>query len=219
MPSADLILPFLLCAVAAYIIGSISFSIIVTGFFAGTDVRNHGSGNAGTTNVLRTAGKLPAILTFVGDVLKAVAAIGFAIFIFYIFGSVSVDSLTIRLVAGIFCVIGHIFPIFFGFRGGKGVATAAGVVLMVSWQSFLIVIGIFVLLVLITRIVSLSAIIAAAVLPFTVWCYLWLTHNSFLVLNTLLITIVAVILIVKHRANIKRLIKGVEPKLGQKKSE
>lgn len=234
MPGPDTLLPFLLTAVASYIIGSISFSIIFTRIFAKTDVRKHGSGNAGTTNVLRTAGKLPAALTFLGDFLKCIAAIGFGIFIFTqigalstnggfiqnLFGNANVEVVFIKFTAGLFCMEGHIFPLFFGFRGGKGVVSTAALMLMINWQVFLIAIGIFILMVLITKIVSLSVLTAAVSLPVATF-FLTLAAKDgtlYLAANTLLAGAMTLILFITHRANIKRLVAGNESRISQKKA-
>jgi glycerol-3-phosphate acyltransferase PlsY len=230
MPGPDILLPFLLTAVAAYIIGSVSFSIIFTKIFAKTDVRLHGSGNAGTTNVLRTAGKLPAALTFLGDFLKCVGAICVGLFIFRVFGdlntnisfisalfkSPNMEVLFIKFVAGLFCMTGHIFPLYFGFKGGKGVVTTSALVLMISWQVFLIGVGLFIVLLLITKIVSASVLIASISLPVATFVITLTTKSGYVVPNTLLAAAMTMILFITHRANIKRLLSGSEPRIGKK---
>ena len=216
MPFSDILLPFLLTAVAAYIIGSISFSIIITRIFAKTDVREHGSGNAGTTNVLRTAGKLPAALTFLFDFLKCVAAIYFGLFLFQLFNPQNIDATVIKFVAGLFCLLGHIYPLYFGFRGGKGVVTTAALIFMISWQCFLIAISIFILMALLTRLVSLSTIVAASSLPVTMYIVMWLTKNEYRIVNTFFALVMTIILIIMHRSNIRRLLNGTEHKIGEK---
>lgn len=230
MPGSDIVLPIVLTAVAAYLLGSISFSIILTRCFAKTDVREHGSGNAGTTNVLRTAGARAAALTFVGDFLKCVAAICFGVFIFrffsgsnesmsifnILFGGTDVQLTFVKFIAGVFCMLGHIFPVYFDFRGGKGVVTTCALMLMISWQCFLIAIGIFLLMMLITRIVSLSVITAAVSLPVSACVTATLMHSGYALVNTLMAAFMAGILIVMHRSNIKRLLAGKEPRIGRK---
>jgi glycerol-3-phosphate acyltransferase PlsY len=216
MPFSDILLPFLLTAVAAYIIGSISFSIITTRIFAKTDVREHGSGNAGTTNVLRTAGKLPAALTFLFDFLKCVAAIYFGLFLFQLFNPQNIDATVIKFVAGLFCLLGHIYPLYFGFRGGKGVVTTAALIFMICWQCFLIAISIFILMALLTRLVSLSTIVAASSLPVTMYIVMWLTKNEYRIVNTFFALVMTIILIIMHRSNICRLLNGTEHKIGEK---
>ena len=127
---------YILMTVIAYLIGSISFSVIISKKMAGFDVREKGSGNAGSTNVLRTVGKKAAAITLICDVLKGVIAILIAMIIGNIFKNV--DKELIVQIAGIAVVLGHTFPIFFGFKGGKGVATSLGVLLMSNWQIGLI---------------------------------------------------------------------------------
>lgn len=209
----EIIISYVLSAAAAYLLGSISFSIIITRLFAGTDVRAHGSGNAGTTNVLRTAGKLPAILTFAGDILKCIAAILFAMLLADLFHLSGDYSQYIKYTTGILCIIGHIYPIYFGFRGGKGVAPTAAVILMLDWRCFLIGIGIFILMVLIFRIVSLSSITAAVSVPITTFIFQTADRQPYTVVDTLLVTVIVLIIISKHHANISRLIKGTEPRI------
>ena len=123
-----------LVAVLSYLIGSVSFSVIFTKKFAGFDVRQKGSQNAGSTNVLRTAGKKLAILTLICDILKGVIAIAIAILIGLIVKADDITKARLVEVAGIFVVIGHTFPVFFEFKGGKGVATALGVLLIINWK-------------------------------------------------------------------------------------
>jgi glycerol-3-phosphate acyltransferase PlsY len=125
---------YITVAIAAYLIGSISFSVIFTKRIAGFDVRERGSGNAGSTNVLRTAGKSVAFLTLICDILKGIVAIGIGILIGEIAKADDNTRAVLIQIAGICAIIGHTFPIFFGFRGGKGVATALGVLLIVNWQ-------------------------------------------------------------------------------------
>ena len=127
---------YIIIAIIAYAIGSISFSVILSKKMAGFDVREKGSGNAGSTNVLRTVGKKAAILTLICDILKGVVSILIAILIGNIVGDI--DKALLVQIASIAVVIGHTFPIFFGFKGGKGVATSLGVLLMVNWQIGLI---------------------------------------------------------------------------------
>lgn len=211
MPAADSVLPFLLTAVAAYLIGSVDFSIITTRLFARTDVRQHGSGNAGTTNVLRTAGKLPAALTFVGDFCKCVIAVLVGRFLFHFFGTTAMAPAYITGTAGIFCILGHIFPLFFGFRGGKGVATTAGLALMVDWRGFIVGMSLFVILVLVTRIVSLSALIAVGSMPFVVYGFLGFRGPAAGLPDAAVMLVAAVFIFMKHHANIKRLLAHAEP--------
>lgn len=217
MTTPEILLPLFLVAIAAYLIGSVSFSIIFTRLFTGKDVRDQGSGNAGATNTLRAAGKLPALLTFAGDFLKCVAAILLAQFILVLFGGAVLDMMFIAFVAGIFCILGHIYPIFFGFRGGKAVASTGALVLMVDWRLFLVAFLVFAAVFAVTRIVSISSIIGVLSVPFTTYVVATARHQYFVWPDTLFAVIVAGILIYKHRANIQRLRNGTEPKIGGKK--
>lgn len=213
MTIPEILLPLFLVAIASYLIGSVSFSIIFTRIFTGRDVRNYGSGNAGTTNVLRTAGRLPALLTLAGDFLKGVAAVLFAQFIFSFFNGTVSDWISVGFFAGILCMLGHIFPIFFGFRGGKAVASTAAVVLIVDWRVFLIALAVFAVLLICTRIVSLSSMLAAVSVPVTVGIFAAVNQVELGWLDTLLAAVVALIVLYAHRSNIKRLREGKEPAL------
>ena len=127
---------YIIVAIIAYLIGSISFSVIISKKMAGFDVREKGSGNAGTTNVLRSVGKKAAVITLICDVLKGVVAILLALLAGVIFKDL--DKALLVQLAGVFVIIGHTFPIFFKFKGGKGIATSLGVLLMINWQIGLI---------------------------------------------------------------------------------
>lgn len=208
----NIILAYALSAVAAYLLGSIDFSIIITKGFTGTDVRKHGSGNAGATNVLRTAGKLPAILTFAGDFLKCVAAILMSVLIARLFRLDGEFSQYIKYTTGILCMIGHIFPLYFGFKGGKGVTAAAAIMLMLDWRCFCIGIGIFIIVVLTIRIVSLGSLLASASIPITTLIFQIADNQKYAVTDTLLVAVITAIIFIRHRANIVRLFKGTEPR-------
>ena len=210
----------IISGIIAYLLGGISFSIIFTKKFAGFDVRQKGSGNAGSTNVLRTAGKKPAILTLICDILKGVIAIFIAYLIGRIFNFDIQSSAMLVQIAGICVVIGHTFPVFFGFKGGKGVATALGVLLVTNWQIGLICLVFALVLMALTRIVALGSIAAAILFP--VLCF-FITNNylvgdsstrmSYLVFGI----IMAVIVIFNHRSNIQRMASGKENRLIFKK--
>ena len=220
-------------AIISYLLGSISFAVIFTNHYAHTDVRQHGSGNAGMTNVLRTAGKKPAILTFICDFLKGAVAAGLGKYAIVpvlsnVFGvdiSGVVDPLYFAYLAGLFSIIGHIFPIFFGFKGGKGVATTAGIFVTLDWRVGLIAMGLFVVIVLISGIVSIGSVISAATLPFTTYFFYDTTQTfSFELFGlpqhiviTIFSAIFAIIVFVKHIDNMKRLVKGEEKKIFHKK--
>ena len=208
-------LSYIIVAIAAYLIGSISFSVIISKKFAGFDVREKGSGNAGATNMLRSVGKKAAVLTLICDVLKGVVAILFAIIV----GAIAKNSDKALLVqiAGILVVIGHTFLIFFGFKGGKGVATSLGVVLMTNWKIGLICLVFALVLMALTRMVSMGSVGAAVLFPvltlFIHTNYTISEGSSYLIYSIILALIVAF----NHRSNIQRILSGTENKLSFKK--
>lgn len=207
---------YIIVAVIAYLLGSISFSVIISKKMAGFDVRQKGSGNAGTTNVLRTVGKKAAIITLIGDVLKGVIAILVAFLVGKWFSGLD-NALLIQL-AGIFVILGHTFPVFFKFKGGKGIATALGVLLMTNWQIGLICLVFALILMALTRMVSVGSIAAAILFPVLVMFigenYIVPANNwSYLVYSI----IIALLVIFNHRTNIKRIFSGTENKLSFKK--
>lgn len=202
--------------IISYLIGSISSAIIISKIISGKDIREEGSGNAGATNMLRVHGKLAGALTLIIDVLKGVIAVLVAIFFNwiltkYVQGSGIWNGNLIYL-AGLFVVIGHDFPVFFKFRGGKGVATSLGVILMLNWQIGLIVLVGALLVMIISRYVSLGSIIAAILYPVLILGYM-LGKSEFNVINMVSAICMAALLIFKHHANISRLRKGTENKL------
>lgn len=210
---------YIIMAIIAYVIGSISFSVIISKKMAGFDVREKGSGNAGSTNVLRSVGKKAAVLTLVCDVLKGVIAIGIAVAI----GNI-VDNLNKELlvqIAGIAVVLGHTFPVFFGFKGGKGVATSLGVLLISNWQIGLICLVFALVLMALTRIVSLGSCAADVLYPvltlFINEHYTVLTEGKDGKAYLIYSIILAIIVLYNHRSNIKRLLNGTENKLNFKK--
>ncbi|MBR3325108.1 MAG: glycerol-3-phosphate 1-O-acyltransferase PlsY [Clostridia bacterium] len=205
---------FIIVIVASYLIGSISFSVLFTKKFAGFDVRKRGSGNAGSTNVLRTAGKKVAIITLICDILKGVIAVFFAIMIGNMFNVDDHTKATLAEFAGIFVVIGHTFPIFFEFKGGKGVATALGVLLVFNWKIGLICLIFALIIMAITKIVSLGSVSAAILFP--ILCIFIQQnyivegdHFSYIIFGL----IMALIVSFNHRENIKRIMEGKENKL------
>ena len=210
---------YVIMAIIAYLIGSVNFSVIFSKKFAGFDVREKGSGNAGSTNMLRSVGKKAAALTLVCDVLKGVVAIVIAIIV----GNIIQDSNKELLlqIAGIAVVLGHTFPIFFQFKGGKGVATSLGILLMSNWQIGIICLVFALVLMALTRMVSLGSCAAAVLFPvLTLFIndhYTVLTEgkqgSTYLVYSI----IMAIIVLFNHRSNIKRILNGTENKLSFKK--
>ncbi len=207
--------PYIIVAIIAYAIGSINFSVIFSRKFAGFDVREKGSGNAGTTNMLRSVGKGAAALTLVCDILKGIVAIWIAILIGNIVKDFEGQSYLVQI-AAIAVVLGHTFPIFFEFRGGKGVATSLGVLLVTNWQIGLICLIFALVLIAVTRMVSLGAISAAVLFPVLTL----FIHTHYIVDGKgyfLFSIILAIIVCFNHRENIKRIMNGTENKLSLSK--
>ena len=191
----------IIVAIIAYLIGSINFSVIISKKIAGFDVREKGSGNAGSTNMLRSVGKGAAALTLLCDVLKGVVAILIAIGIGNLIKEA--DKGLLVQIAGIAVVIGHTFPIFFGFKGGKGVATSLGILLMTNWQIGLICLVFALVLMALTQMVSLGSCAAAVLFPvltlFIKDHYIVAEGGSYFIYSVIL----AVIVLYNHRSNIK----------------
>ncbi len=200
---------YVLVGLVAYLLGSISFSIIFSKKFAGFDVREKGSKNAGTTNVLRTVGKKAAILTLICDILKGVIAVLFAILASKIWTDVNAEPL--KYLAGLFAIIGHTFPVYYGFKGGKGVATSLGVLLVVNPEIGIICLVFALIIMIATRWVSLGSIMAALLFPILT---VFMVENLYAKAISILI---GLLVIFNHRSNIKRLKNGTENKLSFKK--
>jgi glycerol-3-phosphate acyltransferase PlsY len=204
-------MPILLLAVAAlagYLLGSVNSSIIVGRLLYGKDVREMGSGNAGATNTLRSLGKKAAVLVLVGDVLKGILA---CLIGGWLVGNWPEGVPLGAYVGGFFAVVGHNWPVFFGFRGGKGVLTSAAVLMMMAPLPALCCLGVFILALVLWRTVSLGSILAAATFP--VFVLLFREPVQLIVVGTLL----AVLIILRHTGNIRRLLAGTEPKITDKK--
>ena len=208
---------YIIVSIVAYLLGSISFSVIISKRIAGFDVREKGSGNAGATNMLRTVGKQAALLTLLCDALKGVVAILFAIIVGKIVKNI--DKALLVQLAGIFVVLGHTFPIFFGFKGGKGVATSLGVLLMTNWQIGLICLVFALILMVLTKMVSMGSVGAAILFPVLVLFihtnYTVQEGSGYLIYSIILAIIVAF----NHRKNIQRILNGTENKLSLKKKD
>ena len=203
---------WIIMGIIAYVIGSINFSVILSKKMAGFDLRDKGSGNAGTTNVLRTVGKKAAIITLICDILKGVVAILIAMLV----GKIVQGSNASLLVqcAGVAVILGHTFPIFFKFKGGKGVATSLGVLIMSNWQIGLICLVFALILIALTQMVSVGSIAAAILYPVLT---LFIPQNYIIPGNYLIYSVVlAVIIVFNHRENVKRLLKGTENKISFK---
>jgi glycerol-3-phosphate acyltransferase PlsY len=217
---------FLLATIVilAYLIGSIPNSIIVSKAVKGIDIRDHGSGNAGGTNVMRVLGWKYGVLVILLDALKGVVAVVLVARLHY--GSMPFQNPTpfddftlVQIIAGLAAVIGHIWTIFAGFRGGKGIATALGMLLMIVTIDMLVAIGVFVIVVAVSRYVSLGSIIGAMAVPLTLIFRENVLHVNIPSYNTLLPFVIAVSLLVlyTHRKNVVRILNGSENKLSFKK--
>ncbi len=210
-----LILCFLGSAVVSYLLGSINFAIIVTRIFAHRDIRDYGSGNAGMTNVLRTLGKGPAALTLIGDALKGIVAvfISKALFVYFCYAD---ETIMIGYVAGLFVLLGHIFPLYYHFKGGKGIATSAGVMLVIDPMTFLCSLTAFGVGTWVSKYVSVGSIAASIAYPvFTCIIHIW-RGDPYVLQRTICAVILGCIVILMHRGNIKRLMNGTEKSIKSK---
>lgn len=205
---------YILMAIIAYAIGSISFSVIFSKKMAGFDVREKGSGNAGSTNVLRTVGKKAAVLTLICDILKGIVAILLAILLGYIVKEL--DSALLVQISAIAVIVGHTYPAFFGFKGGKGVATSLGVLLLINWQIGLICLVFALVIMALTRMVSAGSVLAAILFPILT---LFIGKEFFIVQGNYFIfsIIMALIVSFNHRSNISRILDRQENKISFKK--
>ena len=202
---------YIVMAIVAYLIGSINFSVIISERVAGFDVREKGSGNAGSTNVLRSVGKSAAAVTLVCDILKGVVPTLIAIIIGNIMGE-GVDKALLVQISSVAVVIGHTYPIFFQFKGGKGVATSLGILIITNWQIGLICLVFALAIMVLTRMVSLGSIAASVLFPvLTLFIHEhYIVQGNFFVFSV----IMAVIVIFNHRSNLRRILAGTENKLG-----
>jgi len=198
----------LLLGAAAYLLGSVSFAVIVSSAFGLPDPRTYGSGNPGATNVLRTGNKLAAVLTLVGDAGKGALAVGLTVLHT---GESPVSGFDAPL-AGAMAFLGHLYPVFHGFRGGKGVAVAAGVLLSLNLNLGLGTLLTFGIIVLFFRMISLASIIAAAFAVFWAWSLFGLAPI------TPVVAAISLLLVWRHRENFQRIVRGTEPRLGEKKA-
>ena len=224
----------LLAALASYFLGSINSAIIVTWSFHHTDVREHGSGNAGMANAFRTGGVRAAVLTFLGDLVKSVAAVAIGRYLLPLvlihFTGLAVAAphyagvyWTIgecgAYLCGLFCIIGHLYPIYYGFRGGKGIVASAGMMLLVDWHCLAVCLVVFGIVFLATRIASASSIAAAFALPFATFFLFGLSYPHAIynplpmgprLFATLFSVVIMLVLLSSHKDNILRIFKGRE---------
>ena len=205
-----MILCYLLSMIVPYLLGSINTAILVSKHKYGDDIRNHGSGNAGLTNVLRTYGKKAALITLAGDTLKAVVSVAFG----YLFMGYQT-----AYIAALFCMLGHMFPCYYRFKGGKGVLVSAASLLLLDPITLAIELVIFIILVAGTKFVSLGSIMAALLMPLILSRIANMTGNVAVALGlpAIISIIMAVLVVFMHRKNIKRLLNGTENKISFKK--
>ena len=204
----DVSLSLLWLPLAGYLLGSIPFGILLTRLFGGGDIRAAGSGNIGATNVTRVAGPVPGVLTLILDALKGAAAV-------LLVAHFSNNSATWMTASGFAALVGHCFPVWLKFRGGKGVATAAGMFLALCWPAAVCAIFVFVIVVFSFRYVSLGSIAAAAAMPLLIYM-LWVPHFSPHLAPPPSVTMgafaAAMLVVYKHDGNIQRLVEGREPR-------
>jgi glycerol-3-phosphate acyltransferase PlsY len=249
-------IPIVISAIVAYLLGSINTAIIVTKIVTkGGNIKEMGSGNAGFTNVLRSVGKVPAVITIVCDFLKAVVASLLAMGIFALGTKVLASAFDYTIlsvyssylpengmflyehrllnmrtictyIAGYCCILGHMFPIYFKFKGGKGVVAAIGMIAILDWRVFLIILGVFLIIFLLSKIISLGSLICAFLYgPVTFLITYFLDYkqgvNLMSLSDVIIISVIALIagwtVIIKHHENIGRLIRGEEKKIKAKK--
>lgn len=212
-------------AVISYLIGSVNFSIILSKVISGKDIRESGSGNAGATNMLRTYGKKMGVITLLLDVLKGIIVVALACFVAAdllwgdrVIGAVTNIICALPYIAGVCVILGHNFPLYFGFKGGKGVATSLGVVLMLDWKVGLIVAVCAIAIMAITRYVSLGSILGGAMF-IVIEIVKAIGTKNYSIVELVCVIIIGGLLIARHHANIKRLINGTENKLSFGKKE
>lgn len=202
------IVAIVVSSVIAYLLGSVNTAIIISAL-KGMDIRKEGSGNAGATNTLRVMGKKAALLVALFDGLKGVVAVLIARLLCSVFGSGAPEA---YYFAAVFVMLGHVYPLYFSFRGGKGVMTTIAVIFMLDWRIGLILFGLCIAIMLVTRYVSLGSCIGAVMFP--VFVAIFHAGDTVFLVTSVFIGALAVF---KHRSNIARLVKGTESKLNFKK--
>ncbi|MBE6808508.1 MAG: glycerol-3-phosphate 1-O-acyltransferase PlsY [Ruminococcaceae bacterium] len=214
-----MVMTAIITVIAAYLIGSISFAIIFSNAFMKKDVRSMGSGNAGTTNVMRNGGFLPGALTFVCDALKGFVAsfMGKLIFEYIMENTDAIWAQPIygAYICGTACMLGHVFPIFFQFKGGKGVATSVGIFSVCCPIAIISGLAVFALVTIISKYVSLASIIATVTV--VVLSIILYNKSASIIPQIVFIVIMGAIVILKHKENIKRLLAGTESKVGSRR--
>ena len=219
-----LILMAVIAAAIGYLLGSINSAIITVRLLKHEDVRNFGSGNAGLTNTMRCFGKACGILTLIGDLTKGVLAVFLSQFIAHHLIGGNADWYFYGAMAGIFAILGHVFPIYCHFKGGKGVLVGVSLFLVLDWRVFIILMCIFGIILLCSKYVSLSSIIATACCPPVTFIMQYFFSGDkytllWILIHVLQTVIMATVIIASHHENIQRLRNGTERKIGQKKQE
>lgn len=206
-----MVIKYIIAIVIAYLLGSLNFSIIISKALMGRDIRTYGSGNAGSTNSYRMMGGKKTIIVMLGDLLKGIVAVLIGGMLFGELNDGQFGGYG-QLAAGAAVMVGHIFPIYFGFKGGKGILTAAAVFGVFDIRILAIILGTFIVVVLICKFVSLASVCAAAALPIATIIFYGVASVEFVVCAML-----AALVIFMHRSNIKRLIRGEESKFSFKR--
>lgn len=224
--TGTLALALLFSACISYLLGSCNSAIIVGKLIKHKDIREYGSHNAGLTNTLRCFGKGCALLTLIGDLAKGIIAVLLSKWFcsFLDIGlTASMDTQFIGYVAGIFAILGHVFPLYYHFKGGKGVLVGVSVFIVIDWRAFLIMIAIFAIILAITKYVSVSSIVAASCCPVVTFLIQWFGSNKlplwYMLLNTGMAALMGIWVIFMHRSNLQRLKNGTENKFSFHKTE
>lgn len=213
---------YIIMIAVPYLLGGINTSIIVTKLKTGKDIRTMGSGNAGLTNTLRTQGKAVAGIVLLGDIAKSVLAIWAVRLAFQFLGGVDTTILEngmnwVGYMAGFMAVVGHVFPVYYGFRGGKGVLSAISAIFTLDWRTGCVLLAVFIVIVAITRYVSLGSCIASSLYGFGTLAFVYFMDGDPAgIVCTFIAFFTAALVIFMHRGNIKRLATHTEKKLGEK---
>ena len=215
---------FAIMVLVPYFLCSVNTAIIVTKIKSGEDIRKLGSGNAGLTNTLRTQGKAAALFVLLGDVAKGVLSIITVWLSFLFIAEIDCHNASsgygwVLYAAGVAAILGHKLPMHYHFKGGKGVLVTVSVLYAINWLTASILLGIFIVIVAITRYVSLGSCIAAFCYPIAVFIFALVGSDACLIANTALSAVIGALIIIMHRENIKRLINHTEKKLGQKEKK
>lgn len=212
-----MLLSTLTIAIVAYLLGSIPFGYLLVRIFRGEDIRKTGSGNIGATNVARTGSKWLAIATLLLDALKGYLAVAHVFLLAHDHPDKVAQAgphylYTLAALAGLCAILGHMFPVWLRFKGGKGVATAVGAFLAIAPTAILVSLALFLAVVAVTRYVSLGSVVGAAVFPFAAW---WLNPETRNLHVMLLLAVSSLLVIIRHKDNIRRLLSGTENRFGR----